>query len=168
MSNNLANLTDAVDWARQQGYEEIALLGLSMGGATAILAVHRLPVQALVTWSAVPDMKMLFSSLFPNWQSQAETAEAIEYEGWIIKRSFWQDALQYDIQQAFSRITVPKLIIQGSADSEVFIRGLQMFRDSAQPPTDFMEIPGAGHTFQAPVYRRQVIRQTLIWLLRHL
>ncbi len=168
ISTNLVNLQDAVAWARQQGYEKIAVLGLSMGGAAAILSAADLPIDALVTWSAVPDMRKLFSSLMPNWQDKAHSTEMLEYEGWLIHRGFWEDALRYDIQQAFTRLTLPKLVIQGTADSEVFIDGFHSFRDRALPPCDFMEIPGAGHTYQTPGHRRQVIRQSLIWLKRHL
>ena len=168
ISTNLINLRDAIAWARQQGYEDIAVLGLSMGGATAILAADKGLFKAMVTWSAVPDMKQLFFSLAPDWQSQADSTAVLEYEGWLIKQHFWQDALHYDIHQAFSQITIPKLIIQGTADSEVFLQGFRYFRESALPPADFMEIPGAGHTFTSPRHRRQVLRQTLIWLLRHL
>ncbi len=168
MTINLANLNDAFVWVRDKGYEAIAVLGLSMGGATAVLAAAQLPIHAVVTWSAVPDMKKLFSSLMPNWQNQADSTQILEYEGWLIKQNFWLDALQYDIQQAFRAIALPKLVIQGTADSPVFLDGFQTFRETALPPADFMEIPGGGHTFPSPAHRRQVIRQTLIWLKRHL
>jgi uncharacterized protein len=168
ISTNLANLGDALAWVREKGYEEVAVLGLSMGGAAAILAAGLFPIKAIVTWSAVPDLKKLFSSLMPNWQNQADSTQVLDYEGWLIKQGFWLDALQYDIPQAFRALTLPKLIVQGMADSSVFVEGFQTFRDIALPPADFMEIPGAGHTFPAPGHRRQVIRQTLIWLKRHL
>jgi uncharacterized protein len=167
ISTNLANLRDAIAWIEQKGYEDIALLGLSMGGAAVILAANEQPIKAIVAWSAVPDMNQLFSSVVQNWQNQAESTQVFEYEGWLIKNSFWQDALQYDIQKAFSQITLPKLVVQGTADSAVFINGFQSFREVALPPADFMEIPGGGHTFPSPGHRRQVIRQTLIWLKRH-
>jgi pimeloyl-ACP methyl ester carboxylesterase len=168
LSINVANLRDAVLWAGQQGYQDIAVLGMSMGGATAILALPDPAVKALITWSSVPDVQQLFSSLIQGWESRAEQTDVFEYEGWLIKKSFWQDAVQHDIIKSFASITIPKLIIQGTADSPVFTSGFEAFRRVAQPPADFMQVPGAGHTFSNPSHRQQVIRQTLIWLKRHL
>jgi len=168
LSINIANVRDAVAWAAAQGYTDIALLGLSMGGATAILSVHDLPVKALITWSAVPDVQQLFSSLIQGWEGRAEQTHVFEYEGWLIKKSFWQDAVQHDIMNTFAGLALPKLIVQGTADGQVFTAGFEAFRRVARPPADFMQVPGAGHTFSNPAHRQQVIRQTLIWLKRHL
>lgn len=167
ISHNIANLKDAVDWAKAGGFEAIAVLGLSMGGATAILALSQLPVQALVTWSAVPDMEQLFRSYVDNVHELVTQVQEHEHDGWVIKKEFWLDAVQYNIKAAFSQIAVSKLIIQGTADAPLFVQGFRDLQNIATPPADFMEIPGAGHTYQTPQHRRQVIRQTLIWLKRH-
>lgn len=167
LSHNIANLNDAILWGRQHGYERFAVLGLSMGAATAILTVADTPVEALITWSAVPDLEQLFGSYVDDVQRLMAQVDEHEHNGWIIKKEFWQDAMRYDIKKALAKITIPKLIIQGTADEKVFVQGFKDFQSIALPPADFMEMPGAGHTFQAPAHRRQVIRQTLIWLKRH-
>jgi pimeloyl-ACP methyl ester carboxylesterase len=167
ISHNIANLRDAIVWARQAGYEKIAVLGLSMGAATAILTLESTPVDALITWSAVPEMEKLFQNYVSNIQDVAKRVDIYEHEGWLIKKAFWQDAVQHDIPGALARLKIPKFIVQGTADAPVFMDGFHMFRNIAQPPADFMEIPGASHTFSAPAHRHQVIRQTLIWLNRN-
>jgi len=169
ISHNIANLVDACAWAKSQGYQEIAVLGLSMGGATAILTQSQIASRVLVTWSAVPDMGKLFQSYVSNAPQLAarEDLQFYDHDGWLIAKEFWHDAMSYDIQSAFAGITVPKLIIQGSEDSPVFLQGFQAFRDIALPPAEFMDIPGANHTFTQPQLRRQVIRQTLVWLKRN-
>ncbi|MBN2355023.1 alpha/beta fold hydrolase [candidate division KSB1 bacterium] len=167
LSHNIANLNDAIEWGKEQGYEEFAVLGLSMGGATAILTLADTPAQAMVTWSAVPDLEKLFGSYVDNVHELAAQVDQHEHNGWIIKKEFWHDAIQYDIKKALAKITIPKFIVQGTADSPVFVQGFKDFQDIAMPPADFMEIPGGGHTYPSPQHRRQVIRQTLIWLKRH-
>lgn len=167
LSHNIANLKDAMAWCRERGYEKTAVLGLSMGGATAILTLAETPAQALITWSAVPDLEQLFGSYIDNVQELASQVTQHEHNGWIIKKEFWQDAVQYDIKKALAKIAVPKFIVQGTADAAVFLQGFQDFQNIVLPPCDFMEIPGGGHTFPAPQHRRQAIRQTLIWLKRH-
>ena len=167
LSNNIDNLKDVIAWCRAQGYVHLAVLGISMGAATAILTVVTESVEALVLWSAVPDLKQLFASHVDNPAQLTATKESVEYDGWLIGTQFFKDAVGYDVQKSLAALTLPKLIMQGTADAPVFVQGFHRFRDIVTPPADFMEIPDAGHTFQTPQHRKQVIRQTVIWLLRH-
>ncbi|MBN1997647.1 alpha/beta fold hydrolase, partial [candidate division KSB1 bacterium] len=92
ITTNIANLSDVLNWARNEGYERIAVLGLSMGAATAILTCADTQVDALVAWSAVPDMKKLFTSYLENFHEIVKKNDWFEYEGWQIKKEFWEDA----------------------------------------------------------------------------
>ncbi|HNR67808.1 MAG TPA: alpha/beta fold hydrolase [bacterium] len=167
VSRNIVNLRDALAWAREKGFARCAVLGSSMGAATAILAAADLDIEALVLWSTVPDMQRLFESIIKDPQAAAETAAVYEHDGWLIRREFLFDAVSYDVQKAFAAITLPKLVLQGTADAPLFVQGFRELQKIAQPPADFMEIPEGGHTFQKPAHRQQVIRQTAIWLKRH-
>jgi uncharacterized protein len=166
ISHNIQNLRDAIHLMREKGYKKVAVLGLSMGGATAILNAPSNNVDLLVTWSSVPDMKILFENYVGNLPHDVPDLDVHEYEGWEVKRSFWEDGITHDVMAALECVTNPKLIVQGTEDSPLFVKGFHAFRDVVLPPADFMEIPDAGHTFQTPKHRRQVIRQTLIWLKR--
>jgi len=166
VSHNIANLRDILIWAKKK-YEKVAVLGLSLGAAVAILTINDIPVDALITWSAVPDFERLFEAHIQNPQVVAATHEIIEYDGWSIKRDFFFDAIKYNVGEALAQLTLPKFIVQGTADAPIFVDGFKQFEQIVQPPADFMEIPAAGHTFQTPAHRRQVIRQTAIWLSRH-
>ena len=168
LSHNIQNLKDAVALMQEKAYENIAVLGLSMGGATSILTVSDSPVNYLITWSTVPDMQKLFQEYVGGVPADNPDVQEMIYDGWKINRSFWQDGVQHDIQSAFKQIKIPKLVIQGTEDKELFVNGFFAFRDIAYPPADFMEMPGAGHTFQTPTHRRQVIWQSYIWLKRKL
>jgi uncharacterized protein len=167
LSHNIDNLKDVIAWCREQGFANLAVLGISMGAATAILTVAKEPVEALVLWSAVPDLKQLFESYVENSAKLPDGQTSVEYDGWLIGSRFFADAVQYNVQESLTALTLPKLIIQGTADAPLFVQGFHRFRDIVTPPADFMEIPDAGHTFQTPQHRKQVIRQTVIWLLRH-
>lgn len=167
ISHNIANLEDTVHWLRERGYEKLAVLGLSMGAATAILTAHRISSNALITWSAVPDMRLLFKSYLDRREDLSPETRVYEHDGWLIEKAFMDDAVKYDIKGALSGIEIPKLIIQGSEDAPLFVQGFKDFQDVVVPPADFMEIPGAGHTYQTAAHRLQVIRQTLVWLKRH-
>jgi len=167
VSHNRANLKDAIRWAAENEYSSIAVLGISLGAATAILTVGNEPVDALVTWSAVPDMKKLITQHAGISLDQSSQKDVYEYDGWEISRDFGVDALQYDIQGVLAGLAMPKFIVQGTNDAALFVKGFHEFRDIVMPPADFMEIPDAGHTYQTPRHRHQLIRQTVIWLNRH-
>ncbi|RPI00796.1 MAG: alpha/beta fold hydrolase [Calditrichaeota bacterium] len=166
VSTNIANLRDVIAWGLANGFAHIAVLGLSMGAATTILTVADQPVEAVVLWSTVPDMKQLFNSYVDQAIDKVAHIEFVEHDGWRLRTDFIRDAVQYDIYKAFAALTIPKLVVQGTADSSLFVDGFFHFRDIATPPADFMEIPEAGHTFQTSHHRWQVIRQTVLWLKR--
>jgi len=167
ITTNIANLTDAVQYVKQKGYKHIAVLGISMGAAAVILTVNDLDVEAVVLWSSVPDMNKVLAANTKSMDELIPDKIVYEFEGWAIKRYFWEDAVQYDIKEQLAKITLPKFIVQGTADDPVFVQGFHEFREIVLPPADFMEIPDAGHTYQTPDHRHKVIRQTLIWLKRH-
>jgi len=163
VSRNIQNLHDAMTWAQSLSYSRIAVLGFSLGAAAAILALAERPADALITWCAVPDMDELFDT-FDDIDASASQAE---YNGWLVRRSFREDAVQHKIKPALAVLTCPKLIVQGMADSPLYVNGFYSFQRIVQPPADFFEVPEAGHTMASPAHRRQVIRQTRIWLARH-
>lgn len=168
VSHYIANLADAISWARQRGYEKIAVLGHSMGAATAILTQVQTPVDLLVSWAGVPDMAKTFQAYSIDREAIMIQEEEYIYDGWVIKKAFWEEAMRYDIQAALAQITIPKFFVQGMADAPLFVQGFHAFRTIVQPPADFMEMPAANHLFSHPAHRHQAIWQTLIWLKRHL
>jgi pimeloyl-ACP methyl ester carboxylesterase len=168
ISRNIANLVDAIAWGQGQNFTCITILGLSMGAATAILTLVNHPMDALITWSAVPDMKALFEAKDANFIKSKDKIKSYEYNGWLLHNEFWNDALKYDVQQAVSQLEMPKFIVQGGTDQPVFLQGFEEFKLKVQPPCDFMMMPGAGHTFETVQHRGQLIRNTVIWLKRHI
>ena len=164
----IQNLKDEISFLHDEGCEKICVLGLSLGAAIAILTLAEKPVDALITWSAVSDFQKLFDVLAPAKLKENKNAlEHFEYNGWILKRTFWNDALSHDIQEKFIMLKMPKLILQGDADEEVFVDGMRQFMDNAYPPCDFYEIPGAGHTYQGVHYTKKLLSVTTQWLKRH-
>ena len=168
ITTQIQNLKDAIGFLYSEGCEKICVLGLSLGAAVAILTLVHKPVDALITWSAVANFKKLFDVLAPAPLMENKNAlEQLEYNGWILKKEFWNDALSYDIQKTFKKLEMPKLILQGDADEEVFVAGMREFMDNAYPPCDFYEIPGAGHTYQGVHYTKKLLSVTTQWLKRH-
>ena len=166
MSHHLANISDAMNFFRQYSYDKVAVLAISFGAAAAILAAADVHMDALILWSAVPDTHSLLTEHLNVNLTQVPENTVITYNNWEMETAFIDDLLKFDIKRAFSEIEIPTLVIQGMQDAPLFQNGFNTFRDIATPPCDFMELPQASHTFSAPRHRKQVIRQSLIWLNR--
>ena len=165
LSHNIQNLRDAMQFFRNRGVQKIVVLGISMGAATAILTFKPDEMDGLILWSSVADLRKLFESKLGKSLETAPAFESYEYEGWLIEREFYLDALQYDISECLKTIDIPKLIVQGSNDDTVFIEGYTHFKTIAQKPVDFLWIEDAGHTYETVKHRKEVIQRTLEWLI---
>lgn len=65
------DLLGAIDFAKQNGANHVALLGVSMGGATSILAAAQNPgdIDAIVSDSSFHDLKSYLYSSLPVWSN---------------------------------------------------------------------------------------------------
>ncbi len=164
VSHNIQNLRDALTLARNSGFSKIAILGISMGAATAILTMPEPNVKALVLWSTVPDFRRLFEQFAGNLQDTLKKVDVYEHEGWLVERAFVLEALGYNIQAAFQKLTLPKLMVQGDRDGVIFVQGFEEFKKIASGDTEFRLISGAQHTYDTVKHRREVIEVTRTWL----
>lgn len=167
ISINIQNLIDAIARIRNEGSGHLIVLGISMGAATAILTVKDQPVDGLVLWSTVPDMKELFLSRLNISHEALENVNSVEYDGWLIDKHFYEDAIQYNIQDEFQKLVIPKLVVQGSKDDSVFTQGFEEFRKISAGQTQFEMIANAGHTFETVKHRKEVIQLTKNWLQKN-
>ncbi len=168
IATNISNLKSAFALVHEMGFQRIGVLGISMGAATAVLACSEgLTPDVLVLWSTVPDFRSLFESRAgSNLESMQK--ETYEYDGWLVHRDFVLEAVRYDVASALTKLPMPKLIVQGSADDPLFVAGFKQFQELGLSQTDFVLIDGAGHTYQTVLHRRGVISVTLDWLKKRL
>ncbi|NOY78858.1 MAG: alpha/beta hydrolase [Calditrichaeota bacterium] len=164
VSQNIQNLKDALSTVRKMGFTKIFVLGISMGAATAILTLASEAADGLILWSTLPDFRKLFE-VYTNGQLEGalKKVDVIEHEGWLVERGFILEALSFDIQKSFARLTLPKLIVQGDQDEPLFREGFEAFKKIASGPAKFVKIPGANHTYDTVQHRKQVISETMNW-----
>ncbi len=168
ISTNIANLRSAFRLVQEMGFRRLAVLGISMGAATAILtAAEGLPADVLVLWSTVPDFRKLFESR-SGGKLETMQSETYEYDGWLVHRDFILEAVRYDIAGSLKKLDMPKLIVQGTADDPLFVEGFKHFQTLGLSNADFLLIEGAGHTYQTVAHRQEVISKTLEWLQEQL
>jgi alpha-beta hydrolase superfamily lysophospholipase len=166
VSHNIQNLKDALNLVRNLGYSKIAVLGISMGAATAILTLPQENVVGLILWSSVPDFRRLFEMFAGNLQDTLKKVDVYEHEGWLVERAFVLEALGYNIQGAFQKLDMPRLVIQGDQDEALFVQGFEEFKRLTADNVEFRLIAGARHTYDTVKHRREVIETTRDWLKR--
>ena len=165
VSHNIQNLKDALLTVRKMGFRKIIVLGISMGAATAILTLVDEKVDGLILWSTLPDFRRLFEQ-YTNGQLEGDLkkVDVIEHDGWLVERGFVLEALSFDVQKSFARLSLPKLIVQGDQDGPLFREGFEAFKKITAGPARFVKIPGAHHTYDTAKHRKQVISETINWL----
>jgi pimeloyl-ACP methyl ester carboxylesterase len=146
---------------------KIAYIGHSMGGAVGVMtAAEEDRIRVLVTLAGM-----------------VRTEEFCEREfGLIIpgKGFMWDEpacplSQKYvddmesigDLFDEVGQITVPWLLIHGTADDVVLNHDSRDAYDTAEEPKRLVEIPGAGHSFDEKSYPK-VINEVADWLDEHL
>jgi fermentation-respiration switch protein FrsA (DUF1100 family) len=139
------DVASAVQWLKaRHPTERIAVVGTSLGGASAILAGPSLQADALVLEAVYGDIETatanrlkrrlggLGTLLTPVLVSAAEAWTGI-------------DRAALRPSAAIRETMVPKLIVSGQADVLATPREAQALFDNARGPKEFWSVPNAGH-----------------------
>lgn len=135
----------------------LGLLGHSMGGGLALLmAAKDARVRSLVTWAGVnranrldeADVQRTLRALGHVPIENARTGQVMR-----IGREFFDELKQhpeaFDIRAAASAVTIPWLLVHGSADETVPLEEAHDLLDCAGDNAKLLTIEDTGHTFGA-------------------
>lgn len=136
--------------------ERIALLGLSMGGLTAICeAAEDDGVAAVVAWSAPADLARRLRD--PDRRSSIKSAAPGRFDALV------RSASRHVPVKAIRRIAPrPILIVAGTVDRTVPAEEAEELFESAGDPRTLLLLGGANHTFTQ--HQGEVISATVAWL----
>jgi alpha-beta hydrolase superfamily lysophospholipase len=137
-----------------------AVLGVSLGGAAALLARPPLTVNALIVESAFPSIEQAIEDrLMVRFGSLGKYGAPLLT--WQLKP---RPGLGVDDLRPIGRvaqITVPKFFLAGDADRLTTAKESQALFDAAAQPKQFWLLPGAGHedlhAFAPESYERRVL-----------
>lgn len=125
----LEDLSAVVAEARQQGWigERYGVFGHSRGGGDAILHTARAhSVAALVTWAAISHVLRWLPAAAEQWRRlgytevvNARTGDVLRLNTTLLDECERLSASDLDIGRAASEITVPWLLVHGTADESV-------------------------------------------------
>ena len=165
LSRGVEDLLELLAWVPQE--TSIAYIGHSMGAAAGVIAASRsLHIRALVSLAGMTRTAAFaereFGALTPGrdgmWDDPACPLSA----------AFMEDLRRIgDTLEQAAQVHQPWLLIHGTADDVVPIQdGLDAFA-AARCEKEWLEIPGAGHSFDETTYPilSEAIHQ---WLSRHM
>ncbi len=136
----------------------IGLLGHSRGAGIAILqAAQDSRIRALVTWSAISDVDRWSPEEHTAWRAagvkevvNARTGQRLPLYLDLLDDIERNATGPLDIMEAASRVTVPWLIVHGTADESVsYLEAEALRASSSSQATRLYPVQGAGHTFGA-------------------
>jgi hypothetical protein len=150
----IADLNAVLDWAGLR-YRHVGVLGLSFGGAVSICTVERRQeeISALCTWSSVPSFKF--------WRPEPDGNDLDPENPERVGPKFFSARPRRDVPEAYRRLRLPKLQIQGDADLPGFREIFEETFATAPEPKRHLILPGADHVFTRVSDRRQVIGETV-------
>lgn len=155
LSSACSSVYSAVDFTRQQGKYDVALLGASFGGLISIIGASVKHVKALVLKSPVTDpVKFWRSRLGDEGIRKWEKEGVLHYdnlgEKYDLKPGFWQNINYYDMPLLVRGVSCPTLIVHGSADTVVPI---EQSRELAERTgAQLKVIEGADHAYSDPAH----------------
>jgi uncharacterized protein len=157
----LDDLKTVIDWIEaleinEINKQEIYLIGHSRGGGIAMIAAHEdKRIKKLITWASVADL----INRYPK-----ETIDYWEKEGVLYienTRTHQQMPLYYqlaentlankerfNIEQAVSKLTIPHVVIHGTADTSVSVDEAYQI-NTWNPNSELYIVDGANHAFGA-------------------
>jgi pimeloyl-ACP methyl ester carboxylesterase len=146
---------------------KIAYIGHSMGGAVGVMtAANDDRIRVLVTLAGMIRTEEFcereFGSVIPGKGFMWDEPEC------PLSQKYVDDMESIgDLFDEVGQITIPWLLIHGTADDVVLIQDSRDAYDTAEEPKRLVEIKGAGHSFDEKSYP-QVISEVAAWLDEHL
>jgi len=170
-------------WAKDQKYSWIAVLGLSFGGITTLIA--NLPdVKTYIFWAPAFYIKRIFTEgpmdLFgylknmkkPPFRMPASGKHPItgkKFKRILIDVSFVESIESYDVDKYLENMETPAIVVQGTADGSV--RPEYTHEAFSHIPQDehhkLVIVEGATHDFEGE-HLKEFIDASIEWLKNYL
>ncbi len=170
LSKQAKDLEDVHAWVKNEGYSWIAVIGLSFGGLTLLVA--DLPgIKTRVFWAPAFYIKKYFLPAMEKSLKKGplKLPASGKFEPILIDYSFVEDILMYDTISYLQKLETPVLVIQGTKDKSV--RPADTREAYKHLPQDdhheLVEVEKAAHNFDGELLTR-FIEATITWLKKYL
>lgn len=152
VASEVQDLESAIEFVKSKGYEEISLIGFSLGGVVS-LQLNNSDIKTMVLWAPVTDKK----EKYLEYKFGPGQAEELEEKGFIIRekrgrefkipKEYFEERESLDQKELLSKIRCPVLIIHGDADESVPLEWSKTALTMLPEGSDLEIIEGEGHLF---------------------
>ncbi|MFX0001247.1 MAG: alpha/beta hydrolase family protein [Candidatus Hodarchaeota archaeon] len=166
----IADLESVYQWVQNQNYRNIAVLGLSFGGLTALGA--NLPgITTYIFWA--PVLFLHTTDDQANWfkdlnKGPVEIPSTIEGKPIIIDMTFMTDFAKLRVKSHLKNLDYPVLILVGTSDEstpcELTKKAFNFLPNKDE--NKFVAIENAPHDFEGE-HLKEFIKHTIDWLKFH-
>lgn len=167
LTKSIEDLSCVCSHFEAQGYELHCIIGHSFGAVISLVfqSMHQ-KANLLVDIAGVLDQRQQTQERFSR-----EQIEKIQARGFITKdkirisKEYLNDRLSYgNIGRLASAITVPVLVVHGSADQEVPVDSSVRMMNFLNPKSRLSLVLGADHYFKKERHRQKLFSEIAKWL----
>ena len=163
------DLRSAIRVIKDRGYEDIGLLGESLGGLVSLLSYED-NIQAIVLWAPVTVSKNKMAGLAGKKVKQLKEAGHLvlhkDGKDFKIPQKYFDERAEINRDELLSRVKIPVLIVHGDADNTVPITASKEAVKLLPKGSRVEIIVGGGHTMSENM--NQVIPKTVAWFSERL
>ncbi len=173
----VASTEDGWHLLRSAGFERIVVVGLSMGGAIALLLASYLPAQGVVSMAAPYEIHVpwrerfwaIFRPLVPKKPGKVFSPEGfvgrVAYPVMPARSVFELEILLHTLRQALPRVTVPALVMHSVNDDFVLPSNAEaIFAALGSPQKRLVWVENSSHVITLDAARDQVYRETAAFI----
>ncbi len=169
IETQIKDLEDVVKYVKKQGYEDICLIGLSLGISDSIMAYDE-SIKCMVMWSPVFQHEHLYE----------DYREEVEKNGYIIRKrnltgeevkcgkKMWQDFKDIKPYEKLPEIKCPVLSIIGSEDGHITEEKAEEYMNMLHSANELEVIQGGDHDFLVDKARDKAIKLTSDFIKKYL
>ncbi|SDN66613.1 alpha/beta hydrolase [Alkalicoccus daliensis] len=171
---------EALKWLREEGYEEITVAGVSLGGLLALRLAAHYPVQAAVSMCAPFHAKNLkellqrvetYAFRYKQLEGKNEQEISEETQGWnhVFKEFLTElQELLVTSNEEVKQVQVPTLMMQGELDEPVYISSAkEMLAQVASSHKELQLYKRSGHILTIGEEKEVVFKEASHFLSRY-
>ena len=174
LSSHIDDLTAAINFVKELGYQNIGLLGLSTGGLVSLNAYNNAEITAMVLWAPVTSSMDITNGYFVEKQlnelSQkgylTVNRENSLREITLVDQQMFIDRKNVDQRSLLEGIECPTLIIHGDNDKRIPIQNSEKALVYLNKESKLIIIKDADHLFKKQL--NQFITESIFWFKKYL
>ncbi len=166
---DLADVENALHWLAAQAdvdVTQLGIMGLSWGGALAILAAARDPrVGMLILWNATAANIHEWNPPFADYNGRL----GFELFGNVVGKQFYDGLRSLRVLEALAQVRGPLFLLQSANDEAITqpIAAAQRFADTLQQAGIHHTVtilPEADHALMRHAWEQAAIEQSVAWI----